>query len=353
MRYLFVLVLAACIGPVQAQVVGERDPLVLGNLYLDLARAGERVVAVGDRGLIVYSDDEGRSWQLADSPTGVLLTAVCFADSQTGWAVGHDAVVLGTRDGGVTWELQYSDELVVGDDLDDDYADDYYDDDYYDDDYDIYAYDDDMGEHAAVDTSGAPLLNLWCESEQRAVAVGGYGYVVMTRDGGDSWQRSKDWVDNPEGWHLYDITAIDGSPDTLVMVGEQGKIYRSLDRGNNWEALESPYHGTFFGAVSSNSSTLLVFGLQGNIWLSRDRGDSWERIASGVTSGLNDGAVLADGSIVLVGNAGAVLVSRDQGDMFSLRFQPDRRSISAVLPRRGGGVLVAGASGIRILENLR
>ena len=39
MRYLFVLVLAACIGPVQAQVVGERDPLVLGNLYLDLARA--------------------------------------------------------------------------------------------------------------------------------------------------------------------------------------------------------------------------------------------------------------------------------------------------------------------------
>ena len=38
-------------------------------------------------------------------PTRALLTAVHMHDERTGWAVGHDAVILRTRDGGETWSL--------------------------------------------------------------------------------------------------------------------------------------------------------------------------------------------------------------------------------------------------------
>ena len=356
MKYLIALGLMALFSASHAEVAGESDALVRGNIYVDLVRAGDRVVAVGDRGHIVYSDDEGRTWQKSTTPTGVLLTAVCFADANTGWAVGHDAVVLGTRDGGKTWEQQYSDLLdpdaPFEDDYydDDDYSDDYYSDDYYDD--DSYA-DEGFDQGFAVDTSGAPLLDVWCQSPERALAVGGYGYVVETTDGGENWTQRTDLIDNPDGWHFYSVASLDGRPDVMFVVGEQGTMYRSLDRGVSWETLDSPYHGTFFGVVSSEPGTLLAFGLQGNIWLSRDRGDSWTKVASGVTSGISGGAVLDDGTIVLVGNAGVILTSRNQGSLFSLRFQPDRRNISSVLPRKGGGVLVAGASGVRIIESLQ
>ena len=101
-----------------APYIDNEAPLVAANAYLDLADAGGRVVAVGDRGKILFSDDQGGHWKTAVAPSEVLLTAVCFADARHGWAVGHDAVVLGTDDGGETWTLQYSDPLGGGESSD-------------------------------------------------------------------------------------------------------------------------------------------------------------------------------------------------------------------------------------------
>lgn len=360
MKKTVALGLLAISAVVQANgVVPATDPLLRGSIYVDLARAGDRVVAVGDRGHIIYSDDEGQHWRQAETPTSVLLTAVCFADAEHGWAVGHDAVVLGTRDGGTTWTLQYSDALDDGAEAPDEaldeealsdealYSDDLYSDDLYSD--DPYA---DEGV-AMVDTSGAPLLDVWCDSSSHAMAVGGYGYMVETRDGGDSWQRANRDLNNADGWHFYSIAPLNGEPDTLFISGEKGTLYRSRDRGETWAKLDSPYHGTFFGTVSSDVRTLLAHGLQGNVWLSRDRGDTWQKVSSGLRSGVNAGTVLSDGTLVMVGNAGAVLTSHDQGTMLSVQFVPGRQTISSVLPRKGGGVLTAGASGVRILDNIR
>ena len=364
MKKIFALGLLACSGYAAAETVAT-DPLLRATVYVDIARAGDRVVAVGDRGQIIYSDDEGSNWQQASSPTGVMLTALCFADARHGWAVGHDAVVMGTRDGGQNWSIQYSDALGSGDDdleesFEDDNSDDLYADDLYDD--DLYG-DDLYGETDAlpVDTSGAPLLDVRCASAQQATAVGGYGYVVETRDGGASWQRAGEGFSNHDGWHFYSLTGLAGAPDTLLITGEKGTLYRSQDNGASWTALESPYHGTFFGALSlagesdadgSGAGVLLAFGLQGNIWRSHDQGDSWQRIASGLRSGINAGVVLEDGTILLVGNAGALLTSRDQGKTFSRQYVSGRQSISSVLARKGGGVIIVGAGGVRVLDNI-
>ncbi|MDO6748847.1 WD40/YVTN/BNR-like repeat-containing protein, partial [Gilvimarinus sp. 1_MG-2023] len=75
-------------------------------LLLDITQAGERLVAVGAFGHILYSDDQGASWQQAQVPVSVTLTAVSFADARHGWAVGHDGIILATEDGGLNWRKQ-------------------------------------------------------------------------------------------------------------------------------------------------------------------------------------------------------------------------------------------------------
>ncbi|MDF1629430.1 MAG: YCF48-related protein [Alcanivoracaceae bacterium] len=337
------------------ELLPTNSPVLTANLYLDAARAGTRVVAVGDRGQVVYSDNEGQHWQRAQTPSGVLLTALCFADSRNGWAVGHDAVVLGTNDGGATWQQQYSD--VLGADTGEDDADDYADEDYSDEDYsdDYYSEDySDFGEADAggQDTSGAPLLDVVCLNKNRALAVGGYGYLVETTNGGASWQKVVERIENGNGWHLNSIAQVPGG-NTLLVAGEKGLLLRSRDNGLSWKELESPYDGSFFGVSALVDGTVLAYGLQGNLWVSRNQGDSWRQVRTGVTRGINAATQLDDGSVVLAGGAGVVLVSRDGGNSVVLQYLPDRESVSSLLPLTGGELLMVGDAGIRVKSDIR
>src|SRR5690606_38129696 len=114
--------------------------------------AGDRIVAVGDHGNIVYSDDQGRHWRQADHvPTQVLLTAVAFADDRHGWAAGHDTLVLHTRDGGANWHIVHEDRTPEGD-------------------------------------VPKPILDLYFSDRNHGIAVGAFSLILVTEDGGDHWE---------------------------------------------------------------------------------------------------------------------------------------------------------------------
>jgi photosystem II stability/assembly factor-like uncharacterized protein len=81
-----------------------KAPLASRSLMLDAAAADGALVAVGGRGHILISEDDGETWTQAEVPTRAALTGVFFHDRNLGWVVGHDAVVLRTTDGGGTWE---------------------------------------------------------------------------------------------------------------------------------------------------------------------------------------------------------------------------------------------------------
>src|SRR5512144_624546 len=83
-----------------------QSPLAARGLLNGLARAGQRIVAVGQRGHVLYSDDAGKTWKQATVPVSSDLVAVSFPDATHGWAVGHDGVILHTDDAGVTWTRQ-------------------------------------------------------------------------------------------------------------------------------------------------------------------------------------------------------------------------------------------------------
>ena len=63
--------------------------------------ANGRLVAVGDHGIVLLSDDRGRSFRQAPSvPLSSPLTGVSFVDAKHGWAVGHWGAILVSSDGG-------------------------------------------------------------------------------------------------------------------------------------------------------------------------------------------------------------------------------------------------------------
>ncbi len=285
----------------------------VSSLLLDITRAGSRLVAVGDRGHILYSDDNGGRWTQAKVPTRQMLTAVHFIDDKAGWAVGHDALILATSDGGETWTRQYENR---------------------------------EGE--------VPLLDVWFENAEHGFATGAYGVLLETRDGGRNWEDVADRLDNEDGSHLNAIAEIPGSG--LFIVGEMGGMFRSSDMGETWERVESPYQGSLFGVVGGGEPGVVVaFGLRGHLFRSTDFGDSWDEIRlldgqDALETGLADGSLLEDGRIVVVGHGGTVLTSRDNGQTFTLFSRPDRRSLSGVVGVDKGNLVLVGQSGVRVVS---
>lgn len=280
------------------------------SLMLDVVHAGKRLVAVGDRGHILYSDDQGASWAQAKVPTRQLLTSVFFVDDQHGWAVGHDAQILASEDGGVTWTKQFEDLKRE-----------------------------------------SPLLDVWFQDANSGFAVGAYGALLATSDGGKHWEDVSDRLDNEDQFHLNGIAAVKDAG--LFIVGEQGSMFRSADWGQTWEKLEGPYEGSLFGVIgTAQANTLLAYGLRGNLFRSIDFGTTWEPVELQATRGtlefgLSGATLLDDGSIVIVGNGGSVVRSTDNGETFSVFNRPDRISVSAVTAAGNGNLILAGQGGVR------
>ena len=313
-------VLAFAVAPVQAESADQpaaaysiESAKAKHSLLVDVSRAGKRLVAVGERGHILYSDDEGSEWQQAKVPSRVLLTSVYFVDDQYGWAVGHDATILATQDGGANWTEQFRD---------------------------------------IEREEGAPFLDVWFKDRQHGLVVGAYGALLETNDGGASWEEVGDRLENDDGFHLNAITAVKDAG--ILAVGEMGMMFRSADGGETWETLQSPYDGSLFGVLgTAQPSTVLAYGLRGHMFRSTDFGDSWQPVKieagrNGLQVSLSGGSLLADGSVVVVGNGGVVLKSDDDGQSFSVAGRPDRLSLAGVTANAQGNLVLVGQGGVRV-----
>ncbi len=311
-------------------VASRSSPLAARSLLCGLARAGKRLVAVGQRGHILTSDDTGRTWQQADVPVSSDLLAVHFPTAEAGWAVGHDGVVLHSADAGRTWQRQL-DGRALGELLAAAYS---------------------QGSDAkwfaeakrfAAQGAENPLLDVCFQDARNGYVVGAFGLVLRTADGGRTWTPLLHATDNPKGLHLYAVRRIG---DAVYIAGEQGTLLKW--DGSRFAALASPYAGTLFGLVG-NERAVLAHGLRGNVVRSTDGGRSWAAVPTGVGVGLTASAVDALGRFVIVSHAGHVLVSSDDGASFVAR--PLERTVPAAAVGGGdaGMLVVAGPRGVQVL----
>jgi photosystem II stability/assembly factor-like uncharacterized protein len=308
-----------------------------------LARVGEHdLVAVGQRGHVLRSNDGGKTWTQAKVPLSSDLTAVQFVDANTGYAVGHDGVVLKSVDGGAAWTKLLdgrSANMLALEDM-----------------------------RRIVDAGGGdedrrlldeakrnvelgpdkPFLDLWFTNANEGFVVGAYNLILHTVDGGRTWDSWYARTQNPKLLNLYAIRPAGGS---LYIAGEGGLLLKLDAQAQRFKALPSPYEGSFFGLVGTRAG-VLAFGMRANAFLSCDEGRTWRPVRTGLAASITAGDALADGRVALVDQAGNIALSRDAGESFSRVGAPPPMPLSAVAFAREGLVL-AGVRGLRALESSR
>ncbi|WP_026353041.1 WD40/YVTN/BNR-like repeat-containing protein [Solimonas variicoloris] len=288
----------AAVKPMPAEIM----PRTPQSLLLDIKNTGAHLIAVGDRGAILVSNN-GKDWAQVEVPVRAALTTVAFADPQHGWAAGHDAAILHTEDGGRTWKLQnFQPEIEK------------------------------------------PVLSLLALDTQRALAVGAYGLMLETTDAGSTWNEVDTLGFNEDELHLNAIAKLNNGD--LFIAGEQGLMAISTDAGASWQKQASPYDGSYFGVLPHGEKGALVFGLRGNVYLSDDaRSGKWTQVQAGTVASMFGGAAVPGDGEVLVGLNGVIVTVAADGKVETLQ-SPAGTPLSGVLPY-GDVLLAVGESGVQ------
>lgn len=244
----------------------------------DAALAGERIVAVGDHGIVLLSDDQGQSYrQAADVPVSSPLNAVSFVNANEGWAVGQWGAILATEDGGNSWRVQ------------------------------------------RLDTEeDRPLFAVHFFNAQEGIAVGLWSLVLTTRDGGDNW--SVQTLPAPPGSRRADLNLMGAFVDAqgrFYVTAERGKVLTSADKGVTWSYLDTGYRGTLWTGVALPDGGLLVGGQSGTLLRSDDGGQNWVQVPVATKSPINGLGSVAGGGVRVVGLDGFRAVSLDGARTFT------------------------------------
>ncbi|ALI03433.1 glycosyl hydrolase [Pseudomonas sp. FW306-02-F02-AA] len=320
--------------PARASALAVSSPLS------GLARAGDRLVAVGQRGHILYSDDSGKHWQQAAVPVSADLTAVNFPSALQGWAVGNDGVVLHSSDAGATWRkqldgrqigvllVQHYGALARAEPSNEQWP--------------LLAAE---GQRLVEQGADKPLLDVWFANDHLGYVVGVFNLILRTEDGGRNWTAFQDRTDNPQGFHL---NAIASTGDGVYIAGEQGLLLKWDEAQQRFVAVQTPYQGSFFGVLGKRGE-VIAYGLRGNVLRSTDGGLSWTALDSGLHVSITAGFVDTNGHYRLFTQGGQRLVSQGAGADMRLVRQPEPSPVAGAAQAADGALVVVGSRGAQAL----
>jgi photosystem II stability/assembly factor-like uncharacterized protein len=184
--------------------------------------------AVGDRGVILKTENKGINWSQMDSVTTNELNSGCIAGNK-GFIVGDNGLILKTTDN-ENWNKLES------------------------------------GTHYR--------LNSIEFTDDNAGYIAGYkGLILKTADAGESWQL----LNSETLYSLYSICFI--TPDLGIIVGDSGLILRTTNAGETWDKQSS---GTQLGLldVHFSSATIgYITGKKGIILKTTNAGETWSDIS--------------------------------------------------------------------------
>ncbi|MGY2399987.1 WD40/YVTN/BNR-like repeat-containing protein [Pseudomonas sp. SDO5271_S396] len=332
--------LSAHAGDPLVKDVLQRPALLVSQpaqaVLIDVARAGRRVVAVGEQGLILLSDDDGKNWRQASVPISVSLTALTFPSPDHGWAVGHAGSVLHTADGGEHWTLQLDGKAAAQQVMDA-----------------VLNASSANGQAMKVaqrfvaDGADKPFLAVHFSNDRQGTVVGAFGLVLHTEDGGQTWQSWVDRLDNPAGNHFYAVT---GHGEQIYIAGEQGLLFASDDSGAHFKRVPTPYEGSFFAMNLAADGDLLLAGLRGNAWRTRDKGQHWQSLSNPLKSSLMAARTTEDGDVMFADQSGHLLLSSSGDGQLRVQASSTRPPVSALTQTISGQWIVVGARGVKRVD---
>lgn len=281
-------------------------------------------------------------------PAGKDLNAIYFADAKRGWIAGDDGFVSRTEDGGRSWSQQTTgiNEAIN----------------------DIYFRSKDDGYLLA----GGRILNTrdggagWREirrflpenfggaspelysirftSKKKGWVVGSISrheqvvdsLVVVTNDGGASWQRLPvptrgelihlDFVDDDNGW----------------IVGAAGTVLHTANGGQTWTAQRSGTTSTLYHVDFRNPRQGWAVGEHGTVLRTNNGGETWARVGVPVRATLLSVQFIDENEGWIVGRGGVILRSEDGGQTWVQQESRTRQNLYALFFNKKNGWAVGG-----------
>ena len=276
MRWLVTCALAALAAGAAANRSGEALSLVRSGLphdaLYDLTFVGATGIAVGHHGQLLLSEDGGEAWAAIAPIDDAALLAVDAHDGRM-VVVGQQGRIFSGAD---------ARSLSV-----------------------------------AESPTAERLLSVALHESGLAVAVGGFGAVVISEDGGATWEaRHLDWTElQPDGLeaHLYDASISDDGE--VLICGEFAMILASNDRGQTWQVRHQGDASLFAMRIDGQGLGFAV-GQEGTVLRTRDAGATWQPLATGSRANLLDVWHSKEDEVVAIGIR-ALLRSPDQGQTWA------------------------------------
>ncbi|MCF8343749.1 MAG: T9SS type A sorting domain-containing protein [Bacteroidales bacterium] len=198
------------------------------------------------------STDGGETWTQGTFNAGTGLSMIFAIDENTCWAVfntGADQGLYKTEDGGTTW-VKKGDAYGSG--------------------------------------SFANVIHFFNDNDGFAQGdpLDGYYELYTTTDGGESWTRVPEAnIPEPVSGE-YGITGnYDASGDNIWFGTNKGRIFRSTDKGYNWEAVETPFGNTVVVQPEFKDAnngicfrSYLDMGIEPTICVTSDGGQTWTSV---------------------------------------------------------------------------
>jgi len=233
---------------------------------LDVALAGERMIAVGQMGLVLIRVGDG-AWERR--PVGVderLLSVDLHADGLA-VAVGGFGEVRISTDNGSTWSVPdtaFSRFVEEG--------------------YDPHLY--------AVEITDSG----------RIIIAGEFGLVLVSDDRGANWRLVRQGDESLSALHVR----ADG---VGYAVGQDGIILKTVDAGDHWERVDPGLGGNLLGVSATPEGLVTVPGMR-NMLVSTDDGITFLRVGNeDVNSNWYQQAASGGAGTFVVGHTGRILRS--------------------------------------------
>lgn len=172
----------------------------------------------GNRGTILKSLDEGRTWTKTKTNSGEIIFDVAFFNSKKGFAVGWNGVILTTTNGGDTW---YKIETLLTDNY---------------------------------------LKSIDLTENGYGIIVGGDGTILRTTDYGNNWEKLK--LSYSGGFQKVKFI----SDEYCVIIGSKGAIIVSKDKGETWNVVDSRVYSNLNGMSVNSYGKIFIVGVNGMIY---------------------------------------------------------------------------------------
>ena len=225
--------------------------LALGSSW----RAFQYNVISDSVAFLLFSDDDGSSWDTLWCDLPKILTTFSFANNKIGWIGGKGNEIYKTTDGGISWHLNYSELL---------------------------------------DDQSTSISKISVLDSLKMLAVTTKGKIISTSNGGSSWELSSDAADAyyESFYNIYFVNDQKGfvfGPD----------LWTTTTGGSSWSKVDTSIKPTFSKIQFIN--TKLGFGIGGgqlyggsSFYKTSNGGFNWERLYDGNPDGSFQGFFMSD-----------------------------------------------------------